>query len=203
MTPKSRPKAPFEVVLQAAKEKWGEGSLPSVYLVGVRSYYRDSMGVPGVGDVGIYDDAIFLITPRGMRSANGNTDPSRLGWNPGVGKPFAVLQTGVWWFRRGPHKGKIPALRQCTDEEADSLGVPGEGEFLVERSYGQNDPRNYMEKGYFAINMHPGGYGGTSSWGCQTIHPDQANDFLQAVWDESLSAKQSAIPYILISGPIA
>jgi lysozyme len=173
-----------------------------IALLGVRGYRRDSMGVPGQNDVGIYDDAIFLVGPNLFLSANANTDPSKLGWNSGVGKPFAMLQNGLWYFRRGPHKGKTPALRQATDEEAASLKIPHEGEFLVERCFGKNDSRNYKEWGYFAINIHAGGEKSTSSWGCQTIPPDEFLHFMDAVWKTSINAKQNRIPYFLINGPI-
>lgn len=73
-------------------------------MLGVRAYYRDTMGVDKANDVGIYDDAIFLVSHLPMLACNANTDPSRLGWNAGVDKPFAVLQPGLWYFRRGPHK---------------------------------------------------------------------------------------------------
>lgn len=173
-----------------------------VALLGVRGYRRDTMGVVGQNDVGIYDDAIFLVGKGIFLAANANTDPSKLGWNPGVGKPFAMLQTGVWYFRRGPHKGKVPALRQCTDEEAADLGIPNQGEFLVERVFGKGDKRNYKESGYFAINIHSGGVATTSSWGCQTIPPDEYLNFMDAVWSSSINAKQKRIPYFLTEGPI-
>lgn len=173
-----------------------------VALLGVRGYRQDSMGVVGQNDVGIYDDAIFMIAPNAFLAANANTDPSKLGWNPSVGKPFAMLQTGIWYFRRGPHKGRTPALRQYTDEEAAGLGIPDNGEFLVERMFGKNDKRNYKEKGYFAINIHSGGDATTSSWGCQTIPPAEFFSFMDAVWKESINAKQRRIPYYLTEGPI-
>ncbi len=173
-----------------------------VRLLGVRGYRRDTMGEPGVNDVGIYDDAMFLCAPGVFKAVNANTDPSRLGWNPGVGKPYAMLRPGLWYFRRGPHKGKAPALRQCTDEEARERGIPADGEFRVLRCFGNGDPRNYEEAGYFAINIHPGGESTTSSWGCQTAPPIEYYDFMNAVWEASITAKQARIPYLLVDGPI-
>ncbi len=173
-----------------------------VRVLGVRAYRRDTMGRPGVNDVGTYDDAMFLCAPGVFKSMNANTDPSRIGWNPGVGKPYAMLMPGLWYFRRGAHKGKTPALRQCTDEEAGELGIPNDGEFRVLRCFGEGDPRNYEETGYFAINVHPGGESTTSSWGCQTAPPIEYYDFMHGVWEASITAKQARIPYLLVEGPI-
>lgn len=171
-------------------------------IMAVRGYRRDTMGVPGVNDVGIYDDAMFLCAPGVFAAVNANTDPSRLGWNPGVGKPYAMLLPGLWYFRRGPHKGQRPALRQCTDEEAAENGIPNDGEFRVMRCWGADDPRNYIEEGYFAINVHRGGETSTSSWGCQTIPPDDFDEFMLKIWETSLKAGQQRIPYLLVDGPI-
>ncbi len=202
LLPAKTPKASEELI-RSILEKHGLPVIGEpVALLGVRGYYRDSMGAPGRNDCGIFDDAIFLIGPNDFQAVNANTDPSRLGWNPSVGKPFAMLQPGTWYFRRGPHKGRQPALRQCTDEEASELGIPDDGEFLVERSYGRGDSRNYKEKGYFAINMHRGGESTTSSWGCQTIPPEQYEDFMLAVYRLSMKASQHRLPYCLIDGPI-
>lgn len=198
--PASRPKASEEQVraLLAGVVSADE----PVAILGVRGYYRDTVGKPGVNDVGVYDDAMFLVANGVFIPVNANTDPSRVGWNAGVDKPFAMLQPGLWYFRRGPHKGKLPALRQCTDEEADDLGIPNDGEFLVERTFGPGDQRNYKERGYYAINIHSGGQSSTSSWGCQTIPPAQFEAFMLAVFEHSKKANQRRIPYLLIEGPI-
>lgn len=201
----AKPKAPRALVVKTATEDW-ERRYPGVvmphrYLFAVRSYYQDSMGVKGRNDVGQFDDACFWVTPTDMVPVNWNTDPSKLGWNPGVGKPYAMLLPGVWWFRRGPHKGVTPALRQFTDEEGDKIGLE-DTEFEVLRAWGLNDKRNYTETGYFAINIHPGGEYNTSSWGCQTAPKSQAKTFLQRVWDDSFDAHMNKIAYILHDGPI-
>jgi len=195
----SKPKANEELI----RRFLDDANVPeAVRILGVRGYYRDSMGRVGVNETGIYDDAMFLCAPGIFLAVNANTDPSRIGWNPGVGKPYAMLQPGLWYFRRGQHK-KIPAaLRQCTDEEAEKIGIPNDGKFKVMRMWGENDPRNYEEEGYFAINIHPGGDVGTSSWGCQTIPPDEYPAFMAQVWESSRRAGQDRIPYLLINGPI-
>lgn len=174
----------------------------TVRILAVRAYYRDSIGRVGLNETGVYDDAMFLCAPGIFRAVNANADPSNLGWNPGVGKPYAMLQPGLWYFRRGAHKGKKLALRQCTDEEASEHGIPNDGEFKVMRMFGENDARNYKETGYFAINVHSGGYTSTSSWGCLTIPPEDYPDFMTQVWDSSIKCRQSRIPVLLIDGPI-
>lgn len=196
------PKASEDLVRSILKRSGVPTPEEPVAILAVRGYRRDSMGQVGENDGGIWDDAMFLCAPELFRPVNANTDPSRYGWNSGAGKPMAVLRTGLHYFRRGPHKGKEPALRQCTDEEANNLGIPNDGEFPVLRCWKPGDHRNYIETGYFAINVHPGGVNGTSSEGCLTIPPSVAGDFLMDVWRASIRAKQHRIPILLVDGPI-
>lgn len=204
--PKSRPKADEQKV----RAILGSHGIPTadepVAILAVRGYYRDSMGKPGVQETGIYDDALFLVGPKGLfKSVNANTDPVKLGWNSGVGKEFAMLVPGLWYFIRGAHKKKAPALRQATEDEAEDAGIPNYGHFTVWRA------RNMAEvtagtarrdTGYHAINTHRGGEATTSSWGCQTIPPSQFDDFMVSVWEATKKAEQFRIPYLLIDGPI-
>ena len=190
----------FNVMTLADKAAGGIAPKP-VYILAIRGYRRDTMGVPGRNDVGIYDDAMFLVSPTEFKAVNANTDPSRLGWNPGVGKPYAMLDTGIWYFIKGPHKGRSPALRQATLEEAKKFGVPDFGYFKVTRSAVGNKPA-YKEVGYFAINIHSGGDSTTSSWGCQTIPPNDFLSFMDLVWKQMTKYNQQTIPYILINGPV-
>lgn len=181
-----------------------------VAILAVRGYRRDTMGKPGVNDVGIYDDALFVRHAGGVLNCNGNCDPSRIGWNPGVGKPFAQLKTGVWPFIIGLHKGQYTALRQPYEEQAMDLGLQrifhaddprAFGHFTVIRDNGQGS--RYEDPGYHAINIHKGGIVGTSSWGCQTLPPDEWPEFIALVQSAMKSAGQRWLPYCLIDGPVS
>jgi lysozyme len=153
-----------------------------VFLIGFRGYYQDTMGKPGVNDRGIYDDAICVVAPEAFLTFNGNTDPSR--FRPGI----ATLVPGVHMYRRGKHgitthaDGGYPAFRPATKSEA--LPVTRDGQEGIKEG--------------IAINIHKGGYGTTSSEGCQTVHPDQWLDFQGVVYKLMDAYGQDKIPYVLI-----
>lgn len=151
-----------------------------VQILGIRGYYKTTMGNPVKNDRGIYDDAIFIISPDMFGSFNANTDPSA--FRTGI----ANLKTGVWWYKPGKHKinspSGYPALIQ-----ADKVTVLRDG---------QGD-----DTGFFGINIHKGGYNSTSSLGCQTIFPTQWESFINTVYDQMKRYKQTKVPYILIDQP--
>ena len=199
------PKAPEELI----RKLLAVAGLPTpqepVALLGVRAYRRDTMGVPGRNDVGTYDDAIFLVAPGFFRAENANTDPSRIGWNAAIGKEFAMLCPGTWYFIRGAHKGRVPALRQADEDQADEAGIPNHGKFKVWRAKTMDAVINgtaRVDEGNFNINIHSGGSATTSSWGCQTIPPDRFNSFMSEVWHHMIKHDQKRIAYHLIDGPI-
>jgi lysozyme len=182
MIPNSKPqvsRAEIESILRA------HGVTDKVCLVGVRGYYRDSMGQPGRNDRAIYDDAIIVISPSVYSTYNANTDPTP--WRHGV----ASLRPGVHRYRKGNHGiskpgGGYPALRPATKNEAlpvdrDGIASPEPG---------------------IAINIHKGGNSTTSSLGCQTIPPGQWSSFIETVYSEMKREGQDTIPYVLIVGPI-
>lgn len=152
----------------------------AVKLLGVRGYFKKTLGNPDKNDVGIYDDAIFLITPTEVLGYNANTDPSIL-------KPHvAVLQEGgAYLYKIGMHNMQHPyeALRQF-------------GRVTVLRD---GKPFTDTAAAPFYIDIHKGGYGTTSSLGCQTIHPTQWIGFLTIVKSEMKKAGQLIIPYYLTS----
>jgi hypothetical protein len=159
-------------------------------VVGVRGYYRKSMGAPAVNDRGIYDDAIFVESVQAMVAFNGNTDPSksRVGKGQGAGKGMASLDPGAWFVHRFDlHKGQYLALCQRS------------GEVTVTR----DGKPPYKDTGMFGINIHRGGLTGTSSEGCQTIHPSQWDSFIGLVTDQARRYhggqwKSKVVPYILL-----
>lgn len=177
MLPNSTPKlALSEVERLIRKAK----IVDQVVLVGIRGYYRDTMGKPGVNDRGIYDDALFIVSPRHFSAWNANTDPSvaRHG--------IATLLPGVHRYRRGKHGlsrpgGGYPAFRPATP-----------GEQLPVRRDGVASPRPGI-----AINIHRGSTTTTSSEGCQTLPPHQWAGFYAALDGELREFKQTTFPYLL------
>lgn len=175
-------------------------------LLGVRGYYADSYKRPRVNDVGVYDDAMFLVTPDRVLAFNANVDPSRTGWNPSIEKYYAQLEVGVWPFRRGPHKGVSGHFRQMTTEEAQAAELSRyfsdsrmHGSFTVRRAH-QDDPSaaDSHQTGYFAINIHEGTHHGTSSWGCQTLPPEQFAEMRDLAYAAMDATGQRWLPYVLV-----
>ena len=190
MIPTSKPRAPKHVVVEHAMKSWWktmDEPFPEFCVVGVRSYYRDSMGVVGKGDRGIYDDAVFVVAPESFASFRANVDPSV--FRRGV----ASLIPGWYPYRPGNHGisrpgGGYPAFRPATKGEA--LPVTRDGE----------DGRSKRDG--VAINIHKGGYNTTSSEGCQTIYPPEWPAFHALVHMELKRAGLKRFWYGLLDGPI-
>lgn len=160
-------------------------------VVGIRGYYKNSMGAPNVNDRGIYDDAIFILTRQAMVAFNGNTDPTRYRKGHGTAdstKGMASLMPGAWFAHRFDlHAGKYLALCQ----RAAPVTVMRDG----------NPP--YPHTGMFGINIHRGGFNTTSSLGCQTIHPSQWDGFIGLAVDQAKryfgdAWKKRVVPYVLL-----
>jgi lysozyme len=180
----SRPKATRSAVLAAA----GAVTFPCV--VAVRGYYSDTFAPPG-NNVGIYDDALFILTADTMTAWNGNTDPSRYGYNPSAGKFMARLKLGRWTFHRLKHHASRP----------DGYMAFGQGGSPVTVERINADGKVVMsETGCFGINLHRGGINGTSSEGCCTVPRDQWEEF-----NKTLSGLVGVNPFqfALVAGPLA
>lgn len=154
------------------------GIKDSLVLLGVRGHFK-SEASPDFNDRGIYDDAIFLMVDHLHIAFNGNTDPSR--YRPGV----ASLSPGLWHYKIGTHGlGKPLPQRYKALVQASPVSVTRDGKM--------ND------YGYLGVNIHKGGFKSTGSEGCQTIYPDQWDDFIKCVEDEMNQREMKTIKYLLI-----
>lgn len=176
--PKDKPKLSREEVKEIIKD---HNVNDQVVLVGIRGYYKRTMGNPLTNDRGIYDDAIFVYAPTTFSSYNANTDPSV------TRKGIATLKEGVHIYKKGKHKISSPngyaAFRPANPEEKLPVTRDDqEGDFWG-----------------IAINIHKGGYNTTSSEGCQTIYPTQWQSFKTTVYELMDRYDQKTISYILIS----
>jgi hypothetical protein len=181
MVPPSKPQQKREATERLLRKA---GVTDKVALVGIRGYYKNTMGKKNANDLGIYDDGIFLVTPQVYATFNANTDPSVL--RPAI----ATLVPGVHRYRKGRHgisKGAgYPALRPATL-----------GNKLPVRRWNARTNDYYYDTG-IAINIHKGSYNSTSSAGCQTIYPAQWNGFINLVYSEMDRYSQKTIPYLLV-----
>lgn len=175
LAPSAAPRQSYDITRALLN---GSRVMEPVALVGIRGYYRDTMGEPGKNDRGIYDDAIFLVDHNCQLTFNANTDPSV--FRPGI----AVLKPGLWKYRVGIH-----GLSKPESQRYEALVQAGEVTVVRDRE-GE-------ETGWFGINIHRGGESGTSSLGCQTIVPKQWEVFIASVKGALKRANQTIIPYLL------
>jgi len=188
MIPNSRPKITEADALKHIAHI--DRSKYPLVILGIRGYYQDTMGKPGVNDIGLYDDAIILHHMAGAYSAfatfNGNTDPSR------QRDGMATLKPGTYFSHCiGMHKGSYTALIQRM------------GKVTVLRYRTGKNP--IEDTGYFGINIHRGGDYGTSSEGCQTV--PRINGQYDEFIDRCIECMQNSfkfeyhnqtIPYVLV-----
>jgi hypothetical protein len=144
-----------------------------------RGYYRDTMGAAGRNDIGIYDDAIAIVSPRGFWTFPANADPSRD--PPGT----AVLQPGMYLYCVGIHNRtkeaarQYPALIQASPVRIKRIGS------------------DEIELGYFGINIHRGGDGTTGSEGCITVPPEFYVEFFAHAKNELSNIGAKTVQVIL------
>lgn len=174
MMPSDRPQLPRSSAALFVQKAGGDPTKPVI--LARRGYYRDLMGVDGVNDRAIYDDAMWVLTPRTFRAFNANTDPSRHGGR------LAVLEPGIYRYKHGIHHPGTPAAYPCLVQA---------GDVTVRRDNG------VVESGEFYIHIHRGGHSTTSSEGCQTIAPSQWDEFYTLVAKEMAFYQLHTIPYVL------
>lgn len=149
------------------------GVRSDVVIVGIRGYYRDSMGKVGVNDRGIYDDAIFVLSPNEFRAFQANVDPSVFR------KGIANLKVGIYKVVKWIHRGKYAALQIIND--------------VVIR-----DGQITEDSGKHGINFHYGSETQTWSEGCQTLPKSIYWTFLNLVYTEMQKYHLDSVHYVLI-----
>ena len=191
--PRSTPQATQETIIDILIDQglWNDRDLSTVVVVGVRGYYLNSMGRLAKNDRGIYDDALFVMSPTCFASFNGNTDPSRYKAGRAVLECPQKVKYIPGYHGYGRKSGH-PAFRQASD-------------VIVERDGGQGNGRSlgggrFTDKGRnrFWINLHRGGRTTTSSAGCQTVPPSQWPAFYALVRHELKKLGQKSFNYYLV-----
>jgi lysozyme len=196
--PRSRPKANRATVIAGlvASGLWKNKKVTRVSVIGVRGYYEDSMGLPGQNDRGMYDDAVFVIGPKGLfKSFNFNTDPTsyRRG-RASLLSPQRVTYKAGYHGYRSPHGH--PAFRQASDVIVLRDRGVGHGTKLGGGRFKDSPSRRFW------INLHRGGRATTSSAGCQTVPPSQWEEFYALVRAQLKEQGQKDFSYYLFDGPI-
>lgn len=172
LLPQTRPTAELGMLLRIASEA-GVNVEREVCIIGLRGYYN-----PGQNQRAIYDDAIFILAPHKTKAFNANCDASVFR------KAVANLKPGVWWYKLGIHGLSKPKSKQYQAlVQFDKVTVIRD----------QVGP----DTGFFGINIHRGSYTGTSSLGCQTIHPSQWDEFISTVKQYLTMYGQTKLRYIL------
>lgn len=186
MIPKNRPQQKRQDTERQLKSA---GVSDPVCLVGIRGYFRDTMGAVGKNDVGTFDDAIIVVSPNAHCAFNANVDPSRLGYNAKAGKQMAQLKPGVYRYKLGKHGINRGNPYKALVQAGPVTVLRGKDE----------------ETGYFGINIHAAGNNPnrTSSEGCQTLpgRPDQTgtqwNAFITLVESEMKRNNAKTVSYVL------
>jgi hypothetical protein len=158
-----------------------------MFLVGVRGYYKESLGATPLNERGIYDDAMLLVSPYVFATFNANTDPS-------IARPnIATLKPGFYQVHKfDMHRPAGGFHHEAICQRAGTVTVIRDG----------NPP--ITDSGRFGINIHKGRVNTTSSEGCQTIYPTQWVAFYNLAKEQAIRTNPEVnfrdiiITYILI-----
>lgn len=205
MLPATRPKISREEIEGLINTKFGTPKY-NVILVGLRGYYKKSFGNPDTNDIGVYDDALCIISDKVFATYNFNTDPSRQ--YPGI----ATLKSGeMYLYSKGIHgmhhlnlKDKHDAnlYQQLLETKKDVPELPLT--YWAFRQYGNvtvirnGIPVTDSPQRRFYIDIHRGGVNTTSSEGCQTVPPSQWIEARLTGFTEMSRNNQTVIPYYLL-----
>lgn len=192
--PSSKPQQSREKTIEILTSKGVDISKPC--MLGVRGYYRDTMGVPGKNDFNLYDDACFFVSPTAYVSWNFNVDPvrSRPGHGFGSEKGMGHLKPGVWKYQPGIHRGYqafVQAGPVTVYRDADKY-VPSKDIIIYDGS------KYYENTGWFGVNLHRGGTNTTSSIACNTWPVDQFDGARALIYSELKRHGAKKFEYCLV-----
>lgn len=173
--PLSRPKLPIADVQSELLALGITEFEKQAVLLGKRGYYGNTFA-PAGNNRGVYDDAMFFLSPNAFAAFNCNCDPSTVLQGR---RALAQLIPGIYKFQLGLHKGRYQALRAYP-----------EGVKLPCLRAGKPSECQY-------INIHKGGVRNTWSEGCQTIPETQWKSFITLVEGEIKRYGQKTITYVL------
>lgn len=180
--PSSRPQIKREEAVALAEKM---GCRRDLFILILRGYYRDTMGEKGANDIGIYDDAVCIISPSSILTFNANCDPSKD--PPGT----AILQPGMFFYSIGTHN-----ITKAVERQYKALI---QAQPVVIKRVGSET----VEVGFFGINGHRGGEGTTGSLGCWTIVPEQYEEFIEFTEALMHAAGVKTIPVVLTIREVA
>jgi lysozyme len=163
-------------------------------LIGCRGYY-ESMARADRNDFNIYDDALFMCKiDEGkivyVESFNYNADPSRE-YRAGLAHLKCLVKGDKpYRYKPGKHGYNRPTPPYDAFRQAGNVTVLRDGK--------NPGDKQIPDTGNFAINIHRGGDGTTSSLGCQTLPPEQWLHFQISFYQHLKDAKMEDFPYILV-----
>lgn len=153
-----------------------EHKIKTPFILGIRGFAS-----PGENSRKIYDDCIAVVSEHLFETFWANTDPSK--FSQGI----ATLRAPqVCRYKFGTHNISKPKEKQYTAlVQASEVHVLRDGE-------------NGEFKGYFGINIHRGGINTPGSAGCQTIPPEQWDEFKAAVREVFENYDLGTINYLIV-----
>lgn len=160
------------------------GVTEGVAVVGTRGFYKSLAGAEtGKNLIGVYDDAISIVTPKECRTFLGNCDPSR------TIADRMILEAGhKFRYVRGKHG--------ITGDHPRDAWVQA-GPVILRRFQPDGSLGPELKDQWVGCNIHDGSQTTTGSAGCQTIVPEEWKDF-DGMLEEALRlAAQHQFWYIL------
>lgn len=161
---------------------------------------------------GEYDDTLALLTPDEYIEFKGNTLPST--WTPGIAKLMPGDYLYVMGLHGVNHFAQLPPIQRAEVQTWLNAHVgedhaPITGYILPYWAFRQHGPVTVIRDGSNAletqtdpnqfpfIDLHRGGWNGTSSAGCQTFFPDHWPDARAKGYAAMAKYDQHMITYAL------